>query len=316
MRNFLKENKVFIAIIIGASIVGGAIYFSGTKTEKELSKGQETTSTQKCLNIPELSDGILKIATKIIDGDTFLIEGGYSVRVLGIDADERGYPCYEAAKTGLEELILNKEVRLETPKQNKFATGQEGKEDLDQWCRYLRYVFLGSQNISLELVKEGLAVARFSPENVKYREEITQAEKEAKENKVGCKWSAYAKASADKSSDEKVVFQWEKLTTEKLGFDVVGACLAGKYLGRELIVEGKVADAYRSKTNTVFLNFEKAYPNHCFTGVIFSSNLYKFVQNPEDYYLNKTVRIMGEVKEYKGKPEIILETPTQIEVGK
>jgi len=315
MRNFLKENKVFIAIIIGASIVGGAIYFSGTKTEKELSKGQETTSTQKCLNIPELSDGILKIATKIIDGDTFLIEGGYSVRVLGIDADERGYPCYEAAKTGLEELILNKEVRLETPKQNKFATGQEGKEDLDQWCRYLRYVFLGSQNISLELVKEGLAVARSSPEDVKYREEITQAEKEAKENKVGCKWSAYAKASADKSSDEKVVFQWEKLTTEKLGFDVVGACLAGKYLGRELIVEGKVADAYRSKTNTVFLNFEKAYPNHCFTGVIFSSNLYKFVQNPEDYYLNKTVRIMGEVKEYKGKPEIILETPTQIEVG-
>ena len=316
MRNFLKENKVFIAIIIGASIVGGAIYFSGTKTEKELSKGQETTSTQKCLNIPELSDGILKIATKIIDGDTFLIEGGYSVRVLGIDADERGYPCYEAAKTGLEELILNKEVRLETPKQNKFATGQEEKEDLDQWCRYLRYVFLGSQNISLELVKEGLAVARSSPEDVKYREEITQAEKEAKENKVGCKWSAYAKASADKSSDEKVVFQWEKLTTEKLGFDVVGACLAGKYLGRELIVEGKVADAYRSKTNTVFLNFEKAYPNHCFTGVIFSSNLYKFVQNPEDYYLNKTVRIMGEVKEYKGKPEIILETPTQIEVGK
>jgi len=315
MRNFLKENKVFIAIIIGASIVGGAIYFSGTKTEKELSKGQETTSTQKCLNIPELSDGILKIATKIIDGDTFLIEGGYSVRVLGIDADERGYPCYEAAKTGLEELILNKEVRLETPKQNKFATGQEGKEDLDQWCRYLRYVFLGSQNISLELVKEGLAVARSSPEDVKYREEITQAEKEAKENKVGCKWSTEIKTPTEGEGKEQ--FQWEKLTTEKLGFDVVLACEAGKYFGRELIVEGKVADAYHDlKSNTVFLNFEKAYPNHCFTGVIFSSNLYKFVQKPEDYYLNKTVRIMGEVKEYKGKPEIILETPTQIEVGK
>lgn len=289
--------------------------FSGTKTEKELSKGQETTSTQKCLNIPELSDGILKIATKIIDGDTFLIEGGYSVRVLGIDADERGYPCYEAAKTGLEELILNKEVRLETPKQNKFATGQEGKEDLDQWCRYLRYVFLGSQNISLELVKEGLAVARSSPEDVKYREEITQAEKEAKENKVGCKWSTEIKTPTEGEGKEQ--FQWEKLTTEKLGFDVVLACEAGKYFGRELIVEGKVADAYHDlKSNTVFLNFEKAYPNHCFTGVIFSSNLYKFVQKPEDYYLNKTVRIMGEVKEYKGKPEIILETPTQIEVGK
>ena len=300
MRNFLKENKVFIAIIIGASIVGGAIYFSGTKTEKELSKGQETTSTQKCLNIPELSDGILKIATKIIDGDTFLIEGGYSVRILGIDADERGYPCYDAAKTGLEELILNKEVRLE-----------KGKEELDQWCRYLRYVFLDNKNISLELAKEGLVVARFSPEDVKYREEIAQAEKEAKDNKVGCKWGE------TKIVDEKKAeLQWEKLTTEKLGFDVVGACLAGKYLGRELIVEGKVVDTHRDlKSNTVFLNFEKAYPNQCFTGVIFSSDLYKFVQNPEDYYLNKTVRITGEVKEYQGRPEIILETPNQIEIG-
>ena len=300
MKGFFKENKLFLAIVVGALIVGGAIYLSSNKSE--VYTGQ--TRVKTCADIPELSDGILKIATKIIDGDTFLIEGGYSVRILGIDADERGYPCYEAAKTGLEELILNKEVRLE-----------KGKEDLDQWCRYLRYVFLSSQNISLELVKEGLAVARSSPEDVKYREEITQAEKEAKENKVGCKWSTEIKTPTEGEGKEQ--FQWEKLTTEKLGFDVVLACEAGKYFGRELIVEGKVADAYHDlKSNTVFLNFEKAYPNHCFTGVIFSSNLYKFVQKPEDYYLNKTVRIMGEVKEYKGKPEIILETPTQIEVGK
>jgi len=305
MKGFFKENKLFLAIVVGALIVGGAIYFSSKRIgNSEINTGQ--TGVKTCENVPELPDGSLKLATKIIDGDTFLIEGGYSVRILGIDADERGYPCYEAAKTGLEGLILNKEIRLE-----------RGKEDKDQWCRYLRYVFLSSRNISLELVREGLAVARFSPEDVKYRKEITRSEKEAKENEVGCKWSAYANASADKSSDEKVVFQWEKLTTEKLGFDVVGACQAGKYLGRELIIEGKVVDTYHdSKSNTVFLNFEKAYPNHCFTGVIFSSDLYKFVQNPEDYYLNKTVRIMGEVKEYQGRPEIILEVPSQVEVGK
>jgi len=64
------------------------------------------------------------------------------------------------------------------------------------------------------------------------------------------------------------------------------------------------------------LGFEKAYPNQCLTAVIFSSDLYKFVQSPEDYYSNKTVRIMGKVKEYEGRPEIILETPNQIEIGK
>ena len=298
MSEFLKDNKIFLAIIIGALIVGGAIYFSSDKASK---KTGEEIPPEQCLNTPELPDGALKLATKIIDGDTFLIEGGYSVRILGIDADERGYPCYDAAKIGLEELILNKEVRLE-----------KGTKDKDQWCRYLRYVFFGSQNISLELVKEGLAVARFSPEDVKYREKIAQAEKETKDNKVGCKWGERKIVE-----EKKAEFQWEKLTTEKLGFDVVGACLAGKYLGRELIIEGKVADTYHDlKSNTVFLNFEKPYPNQCFTGAIFSSNLYKFVQNPEDYYLNKTVRIMGEVKEYQGRPEIILKTPNQIEIGK
>ena len=299
MKNFLKENKIFLAIVIGALIIGGAIYFSGQK-EKLLTKEQE--QAQSCENIPELPDKATKLATKIIDGDTFLIEGGYSVRILGIDADERNYPCYNTAKNRLEELILNKEVKLE-----------KGKENLDQYCRYLRYVFLDDKNISLELVREGLAVARFSPEDVKYREEITKVEKEAKENEVGCKWGQ-KKISIE---EKKTEFQWQKLTTEKLGFDVAGACLAGKYLGRELIIEGKVADTYHDlKSNTVFLNFEKAYPNHCFTGVIFSSNLYKFVQNPEKYYLGKTVRIMGEVKEYHGRPEIILETPNQIEIGK
>lgn len=303
MRNFLKENKIFLAILIGTLIIGGAIIISGHlgKTGNEPKK---ESPVGECSNIPELPDEAIKLATKVIDGDTFLIEGGYSVRILGIDADERGYPCYEAAKKRLEEFILNKEVRLE-----------KGKEDLDQYCRYLRYVFLDNKNISLRLVKEGLAVARFSPEDVKYREEIATAEKEAKEKKVGCKWSSVAKASEHKG--KRVERQWQKLTTEKLGYDVVGACSAGKYLGRELIVEGKVVDTYHDlKSNTVFLNFEKAYPNQCFTGVIFSSNLYKFVQHPEDYYLNKTVRIMGEVKEYKGRPEIILEDPSQIETGK
>ena len=298
MKEFFKENKIFLAIVVGALIVGAAIYFSSREKVKKEIIEEETLAP--CQNIPEIPDGAIKLATKIIDGDTFLIEGGYSVRILGIDADERGYPCYDAAKNRLEEFILNKEVRLE-----------KGVEDKDQWCRYLRYVFLGDQNISLELVKEGLVVARSSPEDVRYREEVALAERKAKDNKIGCKWG-----EAQIVDGEKVELQWKKLTTKKLGFDVVGACLAGKYLGRELIVEGKVVDTYRDlKSNTVFLNFEKAYPNQCFTGVIFSSDLYKFVQNPENYYLNKTVRVFGEVKEYQGRPEIILETPNQIEIG-
>ena len=117
-----------------------------------------------------------KFVSKIIDGDTIIIEGE-SVRLLGIDTDERGQPCYSAAKNRIEELVLDKEVELVAD-----------AEDKDMYKRYLRYIFLDGENINLKLVQEGLAVARFSPENIKYKQEIIDAEKQARENKIGCKW--------------------------------------------------------------------------------------------------------------------------------
>ena len=297
---FLAKYKTIAAIFFGAIILSGAIYFLEQREKLIISeKEMLETAGIVCQNIPELPDGSLKLATKVIDGDTFLIEGGFAVRMLGIDADEMGYPCYETAKNRLEELILNKEVRLE-----------KEKEDFDRYCRYLRYVFLDDKNISLELVKEGLVVARFFPENIKYREEISLAEKEAKENKVGCKWQEVA------TVEEKRQFQWQNLIQEKTGLKVIEACQAGNYYGKEVIVEGKVVATYRSKKDNVFLNFGKPYPNQCFSAVIFKSNQNNFLPNPEDYYLNKTVRIKGKIKDYQGKPEIILEKSSQIEIGK
>lgn len=298
MRNFFKKNKAVLIIIIFSLIITSTIYFlaKNPKTKFQL---VNFLNQNNCQKIPPLPDKSVKLVTKILDGDTFLIEGGYSVRILGIDADEKGYPCYEVAKNKLEELILNKKVRLE-----------KEKEDLDQYCRYLRHVFLADKNIALELVKAGLAVARFLPGNLKYKEEIETAEKLAKEKRIGCKWGEL------KIEEKKNEFYWEKLTPELTGLKLIDACQAKNYYKEEMLVEGKIVNTYRSKTNTVFLNFEKPYPNQCFTGVIFSSDQKKFIASPETYYLNKTVRIRGEIKEYKGKPQIILKDPSQIEVGK
>jgi micrococcal nuclease len=284
-----------LVVLVSVLIIGGVIYFS----PKGKIAPSPTFSPTKCLAPPEV------LVTKVIDGDTIIVEGGYNVRLLGIDADESGYPCYQPAKLRLEELILNKKVKLE-----KDVT------DLDQYKRCLRYVFLNDQNINLELVKEGLAVAIFYEPDLKYKEEISLAEKGAIENKVGCKWSSFVKASEEKYSEEKINFSWGKLTPEMTGLKVVSACQAGNYYGKEMIVEGKVVATYRSKTNTIFLNFEKPYPNQCFSAVIFSSDQYKFVQNPEKYYDQKTLRIRGKIQEYQGKPEIILTDPSQIEIGR
>ena len=116
--------------------------------------------------------------TKVIDGDTVIVQGGSSVRLLGIDSDEKNYPCFEPAKLAMEQLVLGKEVRLE-----------KDAEDKDQYKRYLRFIFVGDINVNLEMVKMGLAVARFYPENQKYKAQITAAEQTAIQNKTGCKWT-------------------------------------------------------------------------------------------------------------------------------
>ncbi len=300
-----SRNKIGLVILISFLILITAFYFGESKLKNKtvpilkFSKSN-SDSTTKC-SIP-----LKTIVTKVIDGDTIVVEGGYHIRLLGIDADERGYPCYQSAKENLEKLVLNKKVKLE-----KDIT------DVDKYGRCLRYIFLGKENINLELVKEGLAVARFYQPNVKYQQEIQKAEKEAIKNKVGCKWSLKKTDSENSKNQEKEInLHWRKLTPELTGLKVVKNCQAESYLDKKVIIEGKIVDTYRSeKSNVVFLNFEKPYPNQCFTAVIFNSNQYNFVKNPENYYLDKVVRIMGKVKSYKGKLEIILKSKNQIEVG-
>ncbi len=300
-----QQDKIIIAIILAAFIIGGFVLLAILISRPSPIDGKV---------IEPIEDSFTgnKFVTKIIDGDTVIIEGA-SVRLLGMDADERGYPCYKEAKKRLEELILNKEVKIE-----------EDGEDKDQYERYLRYIFLNERNINLQLVKEGLAIARLYPQNKKYRFEILEAEKQARKNKIGCKWNGETKEQEgeleDREESEKEQDEpepdpkWSRLTSEKTGLDVIGACNAGNYLNKEKIVEGKIVATYKSKTNTVFLNFDKPYPNQCFNAVIFSSDLYKFPENLEDYYDGKTVRIEGKIIEYEGRPEIILKDMKQIEV--
>lgn len=87
---------------------------------------------------------------------------------------------------------------------------------------------------------------------------------------------------------------------------------AHKYYGKVVSVEGTVVAAYNSG-KACFLNFHKNWKRY-FTAVIFASNFHKFKFPPEEYYKNKRVRVSGLVKEYKSKPEIIINYPSQIEV--
>lgn len=95
----------------------------------------------------------------------------------------------------------------------------------------------------------------------------------------------------------------------------VSAQEASRHVGETVTVTGIVGDVGHSqRSNTTFVNFGEPFPNHSFTAVIFASAASLF---PDvDSWKGKTLRVTGVVKVYRGKPEIILNSPAQVTVSK
>ena len=119
--------------------------------------------------------GMAKVI-QVIDGDTIVIEGGYYVRYIGIDAPERDEPYYLEAKQANEELIKGKKARLERDISDK----DNG--------RLLRYVYADDTFINAELVRQGYAYAKAYSPDTKYQVYLEALEKEARQAKKGI-WS-------------------------------------------------------------------------------------------------------------------------------
>lgn len=171
MKEFFKISKltlfIFIIVLVLVGLTG--IY---KKPTSEVAPDKQV--------VQELPPGTREPAKvqRIIDGDTFVIGNDVRVRILGIDAEEKDSPCYDAAKSRLEDAIDGQEVILES-----------GSKDKDVYGRLLRYVFVGEENISETLVKEGLVAAEAPYEGGKYDAEIAALENYARLNKIGCKWA-------------------------------------------------------------------------------------------------------------------------------
>jgi micrococcal nuclease len=225
------------------------------------------------------------ICTAVIDGDTFKLETGETVRLIGIDAPELSQPGGEESRQYLTRLILNKGVTLET-----------GYEDRDKYNRLLRFVYIEGVCINEEMIRQGYAEARYIPDSI--REYYIQLEMEAEIAKAGL-WN-------DNIFQPRLNLRWgDKIP-------VIDWSNAYKYYNQYVIVEGIIVDTYNSG-NVCFLNFDT---NQYFTAVIFASDFPGFPVSPESFYLGKKVQIIGIIKVYKGSPEIIVKTPQQIRIIK
>ncbi len=94
---------------------------------------------------------------------------------------------------------------------------------------------------------------------------------------------------------------------------VIPANEAAAHVGEYATVEGFVAKVFTSKSGNTFLNIGAAYPNQTFTGWIpLASPVSKSPILPG--IEGKRVKITGRIEMYKGKPEIRINSASQLEV--
>lgn len=124
-------------------------------------------------NVPRVTTTVLMsevaVVTKVVDGDTLVLVGGERVRLLGINAPESGEKCFQEAAERLRELVGGKEIRME-----------KDIEERDQYGRLLRYVYLGNVLVNEEMVKGGYAHVYLYNNTLRYKDQLMEAEKEAK----------------------------------------------------------------------------------------------------------------------------------------
>ena len=150
-----------LAVVVGAVVVYGAI---DSADEQPAVRDETTASSDSGVRAELEAESLPReqargssspepgtyVVTRVVDGDTVELGNGETVRLVGIDAPETGECGHERAADNLERMVLRQAVLL-----------GESDEDRDRYGRLLRYVDIGRQDAGLQLIKNGLAIARY-----------------------------------------------------------------------------------------------------------------------------------------------------------
>lgn len=123
--------------------------------------------------------------TKVIDGDTIQIEGGQTLRYIGIDTPETVDPRKPVQCFGNEASRENSKIV-----EGQVVFLEKDVSETDKYGRLLRYVYISLSTgemlmVNEYLVKEGYAVSSSYPPDIKYQERLRVAEESAKSQGKG-----------------------------------------------------------------------------------------------------------------------------------
>ena len=116
--------------------------------------------------------------TRVIDGDTIdvQIDGvGYRVRYIGMNTPESDEVCYQQATDANAALVDGKTVTL-----------VKDVSETDVYGRLLRYVYIGSDFVNADLVRDGWAENAEYPPDTAHAAEFRQLEAQAQQANRGC----------------------------------------------------------------------------------------------------------------------------------
>lgn len=117
------------------------------------------------------------VVAEIIDGDTFRLSDGSTVRLIGVDTPEKNQPLYEEAVDFAESLFSGRSARLE-----------QDKDTVDKYGRDLFYVFIDSEFVNEAILRQGLGSVYLFQSNLRYARRLIDAQKKARAKNVGI-WS-------------------------------------------------------------------------------------------------------------------------------
>ena len=153
--------KIIFGIIAGLLALGGYTGYKLVKESKNYDKEPQPV-------------------VQVIDGDTIKIKDNIRVRLIGIDAPEKGECYYQESREFLKDFLQGKTVNLEKDISAK-----------DDYGRLLRYVILLSDDPELDnilvndyIVRQGYALYLSSPIDKRYQQLLVDAQETAlRENK-------------------------------------------------------------------------------------------------------------------------------------
>lgn len=237
-----------------------------------------------------LRDGPKGVVTRIVDGDTLMLDNGLVVRLIGIQAPHlalgrpglEDWPKASESAQALSELTLNRPVLL-----------RYGGEQKDRYGRLLAQVYLSGDNetwVQQQMLLSGMARVYSFPDNRACLPDLFAAETRARASRLGI-WADpyYTVRRADRPADFST--------------------LAGRYE----LVEGRVLAAAKSG-GRVYLNFGRYYKED-FTAVIDARALRLFTDEKLDPLKlgGALLRVRGWIDLVDG-PRIAVTHPEQIEV--